>query len=224
MFDCVTPLSIIDDVNAITDNDGYSLVTSAQLVAWMNNELSTLWQWAVRCNRDAFVATAAGQIAGGQNYISIVAAAPTGMGVTDFLSLRAVDLNLGNNVYKKIRPWNFVTRDRLVMLSYRVLGENLWLMPPQFATQYPFRIWYVTKAPQATTGTLSTAISIPTGGDEYIKQGMAAKFRQRRDEDPSLHLQLQAAAKAGVEAWLQQAHGDQATIADVSSDYWGEMW
>ena len=54
MFNSIVPQSIIDDVNALTDNDGYGLVSNSQLVAWINNELTTLWQWASRSNRDAF--------------------------------------------------------------------------------------------------------------------------------------------------------------------------
>ena len=224
MFDSITPQAIIDDANALTDNDGYSLISTAQFIAWMNNEMSTAWQWGMRCNRDAFTSNKEGQITSPANYISITATAPTGLGVTDFLSVRGVDLKLGDQLYKKIRPWNFVTRDRLIMLSYRAIGENLWLMPPQYSSLYPFRLWYITKAPVATTGALSATLSLPTGADEYIKQGMAAKIRVRLDDDPAAHLQAQADARAGVEAWLQSAHGDQGTIADVSDDYWTEMW
>jgi len=224
MFDAITPQAIIDDVNALTDNDGYSLISTAQYIAWMNNEMSTAWQWGMRCNRDAFTSNKEGQITSPANYISITATAPTGLGVTDFLSVRGVDLKLGDQAYKKIRPWNFVTRDRLIMLSYRAIGENLWLMPPQYSSLYPFRLWYITKAPAAAVGSLSTALSLPTGVDEYVKQGMAAKVRIRLDEDPAPHFEAQAQARAGTEAWLQSAHGDQGTIADTSDDYWSEMW
>ena len=224
MFDAITPQAIIDDVNALTDNDGYSLISTAQYIAWMNNEMSTAWQWGMRCNRDAFTSNKEGQITAPANYISITATAPTGLGVTDFLSVRGVDLKLGDQAYKKIRPWNFVTRDRLIMLSYRAIGENLWLMPPQYSSLYPFRLWYITKAPAAVVGSLSTALSLPTGVDEYVKQGIAAKIRVRLDEDPAPHLQAQTQARAGTEAWLQSAHGDQGTIADTSDDYWSEMW
>jgi hypothetical protein len=224
MFDAITPQAIIDDANALTDNDGYSLISTAQFIAWMNNEISTAWQWGMRCNRDAFTSNKEGQITSPANYISITATAPTGLGVTDFLSVRGVDLKLGDQIYKKIRPWNFVTRDRLIMLSYRAIGENLWLMPPQYSSLYPFRLWYITKAPAAAVGSLSTALSLPTGVDEYVKQGMAAKVRIRLDEDPAPHLEAQAQARAGTEAWLQSAHGDQGTIADTSDDYWSEMW
>ena len=226
MFDSITPQAIIDDANALTDNDGYSLISTAQFITWMNNEISTAWQWGMRCNRDAFTSSKEGQITSPANYISITAAGttPGGLGVTDFLSVRGVDLKLGDQIYKKIRPWNFVTRDRLIMLSYRAIGENLWLMPPQYSSLYPFRLWYITKAPAAVVGSLSTALSLPTGVDEYVKQGIAAKIRVRLDDDPAPHIQAQAGAQAGVEAWLQSAHGDQGTIADVSDDYWSEMW
>lgn len=224
MFDSITPQQIIDDVEAITDNDGYDLISDVQLVAWMNNEMSTMWQWGVRCSRDAFTKSKEGQIAAGNNYISITAAAPTGLGVTDFLSLRDVDLKVGNGYYKKLRPFNFATRDRVVQLSHRLIGEDLWLNPPNYAALYPFRIWYLSKAPAASATALDAALSLPTGGDEYVKQGMAAKVRVRLDDDPSPHLAAQEAAKRGVEAWLASSRGAQGTIADVSDDYWAELW
>lgn len=224
MFDSITPQQIIDDVEAITDNDGYDLISDVQLVTWMNNEMSTMWQWGIRCSRDAFTKPKEGQIANGSNYISITATAPTGLGVTDFLSLRDVDLKVGDGYYKKIRQYNFATRDRVIQMSYRLLGEDLWINPPNISSLYPFRLWYLSKAPVASAAALSTPLSLPTGGDEYVKQGMAAKVRIRLDDDPAPHYAAQEQAKRGVEAWLASSRGAQGAIADVSDDYWCELW
>ena len=223
MFESVTPQAIIDDVNALTDNDGYSLVTSAQLIGWLNCELTSLWLTMIRCSRDAFTKTAEGRIVTAPS-ISMTAAAPTGLAITDFLSIRGVDLKLGEGMYKKLRPFNFVTRDRTIMLSYRAIGEDLWILPQQQSTLYPIRVWYMYKAPTASASALSTAMSIPANADDYVKQGMCAKFRIRRDEDPSSHLQQQALALEQIKAWLMSSRGDQGTIADVSDDYWGDQW
>ena len=154
----------------------------------------------------------------------MTAAAPTGLAITDFLSIRGVDLKLGEGMYKKLRPFNFVTRDRTIMLSYRAIGEDLWILPQQQSTLYPIRVWYMYKAPTASASALSTAMSIPANADDYVKQGMCAKFRIRRDEDPSSHLQQQALALEQIKAWLMSSRGDQGTIADVSDDYWADQW
>jgi hypothetical protein len=224
MFKSTTPQAIIDDVLAITDNDGYNLVSTTQLCAWINNELTTLWQWAKLVNRDAFTkCTAQFSITSG-NTKSMVATAPTGLGLTDWSTPRGVDCLIDTDNWKKIRTWNFSARDRVGLLAYKFMGETLYILPTSQASQYPFRVWYVFSAPQVSSAALSTAFSIPDGADEYIKQGVAAKLRIRRDESPNEHMQLQLLAKAAIQADLASARGDQGRIADVSEDMGPELW
>jgi hypothetical protein len=218
MFETTTPQALIDDVNYMTDNDGDSLISTAQYIAWMNAELSDAWQWMVRCNRDAFTKIKEGQVVTG-NSISVIATAPTGLGLTDFLNIRGVDLKFGTNCYKKIRPWSFAGRDSVSEISYRMLGESLYLLPADCAATYPFRMWYVHRQPVASAAALTAELSIPDGVDDCIKQGMAAKVRMKLDDDPSPHMALQAAAKAGVKSWLMSSKGDQAVIANVDPDW-----
>lgn len=224
MFNSVTPQSIVDDVNALTDNDGYSLVSLTQLVAWINKELLDLWQWATRCNRDAFTkCTSAFSLAGGTQSISMTAASP-GLALTDWLAARAVDIQVSSQDWKKLRLWNFTTRDRIGLLSYRFLGETLWIQPIEQASVYPLRVWYLFKAPVVTVASLSTAIVIPDNAEEYVKQGVAAKLRVRLDDDPGPHLQAQAAARLALEAFLASSKGDQGAISDVSEEVGPELW
>ena len=53
---------------------------------------------------------------------------------------------------------------------------------------------------------------------------MAAKIRQKLDDDPSLHLGMQKQTRLEVEAMLATAHGDQITIADVMDEVGPELW
>lgn len=231
MFQTITPQAIIDDVNALTDNDGYSLVSNAQLVAWMNNELTTLWQWARRCNRDVFTkVTGTLTMPAGASSMSMTAAAPAGAALTDWSSGRGVDIQVGGGTadsWKKLKPWNFATRDRIYRSCYRFIGDTLYLLPTVSASQYPLRVWYIYSAPVVLIpgGTLTnTALSIPDGADEYIKQGLAAKVRTRLDDDPTPHLQAQGSAKLALEAFLATAKGDQGIIADVADETYPEMY
>jgi hypothetical protein len=225
MFQSVTAQQIIDEVNFLTDNDGYSLYTPDQLCAQINCELTTMWQWASRCNRDAFTkVTNSFQLGAGVQSISMTANSP-GLALTDFKSPRGVDVQVSSGaLWKKIRLWNFTTRDRIYRLCYRFIGESLWIMPASMAPQYPLRVWYTFGAPQVSSGTLTTPISIPDGSDDYVKQGLAARIRVRLDDDPSPHLSQQAQARQECEADLATYKGDQGSIADVADEANGDNY
>lgn len=230
MFQTITPQAIIDDALRLTDQDAYGILGNAgdgypTLVAWINNELTTLWQWAKRVNRDVFTkVTGTLTMPAGASTMSMIAAAPAGAALTDFGSPRGVDVQTSTDCWRKLKLYNFVTRDRVGLLSYRFVGDTIYLQPAAQATEYPFRVWYLFSAPVVTTGTLANAISIPEGSDEYIKQGVAAKIRIRLEDDPTVHRQLQQAAKLEVQATLATAHGDQIAIADVMDETAPELW
>lgn len=216
MFSSITPQAIIDDVNALTDNDGYSLVSPTQLCAWINNELTSAWGWIGRSNRDILTkVTSQFQIAAPQdvNGISMTAASP-GLALADFQYPRGVEVLVNTTTWKPIRKWSFVTRNQISSLTYRFIGETMIVQPYDQATSYPMRVWYVFKAPTVSAGALTTPISIPDNLDEYIKQGVAAKMRVRLDDDPGPHLQAQANTKQQLVAWLRTNSGDQSVIAD----------
>ena len=230
MFASVTPQSLIDDILRITDEDGYGRFGSGGdgypiLVGWINNELTTLWQWGRRVNRDAFTkVTGSLTMPAGAYTMSMTAAGPAGAALTDWSSPRGVDVATSTNNWRKLKLYNFVTRDHVGLLSYRFIGDTLWMQPIDQAGSYPFRVWYLFSAPVVTTASLATAISIPDGADEYVKQGVAAKIRQKLDDDPSLHLGMQKQTRLEVEAMLATAHGDQITIADVMDEVGPELW
>jgi hypothetical protein len=220
MFISTTPQLLIDDINALTDNDGYSLVSAAQLCSWINNELTSAWAWIGRSNRDVitkctaqFSVTSA-QATGG---LSMVAAAPA-LALTDFSYPRGVDILVTADTWKPIRKWSFTTRNMIYSLSYRFIGDTMYIQPSDQATSYPYRVWYIFKAPAVVSTSLSTALSIPDGLDEYIKQGVAAKMRIRLDDDPAPHLQAQGISKQEIKAWLRTNSGDQSVIADVDRE------
>lgn len=224
MFESITPQQIIDDVEAMTDNDGYDLISDTQLVTWMNDEMIALWLWATKRNRNVFTKSAEGQIASGSNYISITAAAPTGLAVSDFLNVRGVDLKFGTDDYHEIRPFNFVTRNRVSEISYQVFSDQLWINPKTYSSTYPFRLWYLSKAPTASVSALSTALSLPMGGGEYVKRGVAMKVCGREDEATREHLAAREMARQSIESWLRTSGGEQVSVADVDGEFVGDIW
>jgi hypothetical protein len=230
MFQTITPQAIIDDCLSLTDQEGYGLFGSSSdgyptLVRWINNELTTLWQWGKRVNRDVFTkVTGSLTMPAGAYTMSMTAAAPTGAAIADWGSPRGVDVATSTSNWRKLKLYNFVTLDHVGLLSYRFVGDSLWLQPIDQASSYPFRVWYLFSAPVVTTATLANAISIPEGSDEYIKQGVAAKMRVKLDDSPDVHYGLQRQAKLEVQATLATSHGDQITIADVMDEVGPELW
>lgn len=229
MFSSTTAQKLVDAANFLTDEDGYSLFTNDQLCERINNELTTLWQWGQRCNRDAFTkVTSSFTIPSGSNSISMTASAPGGLAISDWSQARGVDIQVGGGSpignWKKLRLWNFTTRDRVYRLSYRFLGETLYINPPDQASQYPLRVWYLFDAPQVSSSSMSATISIPDGADEYIKQAIAAAIRVRLEDDPTPHLREQAEARSEVEATLASAKGDQGAIADVAEETYPDTY
>ena len=225
MFTTTTPQALITDILAITDEESYGRIDNDLACAWINNELTTLWQWGRRINRDAFTkVTGSLVMPAGASTMSMTAAAPAGAALTDWASPRGVDVATSTNNWRKLKLYNFVTRDHVGLLSYRFVGDTLYLLPPDQAAVYAFRVWYLFAAPQVSASALDAAISIPDGSDEYIKQGVAAKIRVKLDDDPSPHLALQAQSRREITATLATNHGDQITIADVMDEVGPELW
>lgn len=224
-FQSTTGTALITDILALTDEDGYGRIGNDLLVSWINNELTTLWQWASRINRDFFTKVSNTlTVPAGQNYYSMTAAGPTGAGITDWKGPRGVEVQIATNTWKRLPMWKFTTRDRTGMLAYRFLGETLWLYPIDQAQSYPLRVWYLFDAPQVTVGTLGASISLPDGADEYVKQGAAAKVRVRLQDDPTPHLAAQAQVREQVESDLKVSRGGQQAIADTMEDQGPELW
>jgi hypothetical protein len=216
MLTTTTPQTLIDDVLALTNEDGYSLVTNAQLCAWINAELTAAWSWIPRSNRD-IITKSTSQFSMTSATISMTASAPA-LALTDFLHPRGVDVLVGTDEWQPIRKWNFSTRNQIYSMCYRFIGDVLYIYPTDQYSTYPFRVWYIHMAPAVSSSALSTAFSLPLGLDEYIKQGVAAKLRMRLDDQAAEHRQLQAEARQNVQALLRTAKGDQGIIADVSED------
>ena len=222
MLVSTTPQTLIDDILACTDEDGYGRVSSAQLCRWINSELSAAWALIRRCNRDVLTKCTSQFSVSSSGNISMTASSPTGVGVTDWMQPRGVDILVATDTWKKIHPWNFVTRDRVFGISYKFLGDTLYVIPIDQAETYPFRVWYLYTAPTVSADALDTAFNIVDGVDDFVVQMVAAKLRGRLDDDPQLHLALRGAAERDLRAALATCKGGQSTIADVADeDYVG---
>lgn len=224
MIVSTTPQTLIDDILASTDEDGYGRISSAQLCAWINRELGAAWQLIRSCNRDALTKVTSQFSVTSTGNISMTAAAPTGVAVTDWGIPRAVDALIGTDTWKKLRRYNFVTRDRVGDISYKFMVDTLYILPTDQATTYPLRVWYTYAAPTVSSAALATAFNIIEGVDDYVIEMVAARVRGRLDDDPQLHLALRKEAERDLKAMLATSKGDQSIIADVSGETDPEAW
>lgn len=207
MLDSFTPQGIITIVQTLIDDDVFQTVTPAQHCALINLEMSTLWTKCMVVNKDVFCKLSAqGQIAANGASISMTAAAPTGMALTDYLCPRGVDLSYdGGQNWWRCDQAPFNERDSASRMTYRFLGEDLYLFPKIQAAMYPFRVWYDYKAPTVSSSALSTPFLAPTNADNYLACGVAKWLRGRKDSDPSLEVQGQAEAWKAIESFLRKA-------------------
>lgn len=198
--------AILLDARVLTDREIDAALTDAHMLPWAEQEWHKLLVHAAKLNRDEHTAVGASfTLTPGTNTVTIGAGSGS---VTNFLDLRGVDVNFGSAgapAWVPIPVWKFSGRGHVSTLSYRRRGLTLEILPRELATNYPMRIWYV-QAPGPISGLLvGQLIDLPPGGDDYIAAGIAAKIRQRFEEDPITHYAAQKAALDQVKAYYAVA-------------------
>lgn len=154
-----------------------------------------LWAKCARLNRDRFTKTSASWAIASGNTHTI----GTGDSVTDYLSFRGLEYDVGGGVYKPLRPYRFADRGWPGALSYRVFNRTIDIQPIELATTFTFRFKYVY---QPTFADEKDPFDLPLGGDDWAAEGIAAKIRNRFEEPPEDHLTAQAIALQTVTGFL----------------------
>ncbi len=193
------------------------LLPDADIDPLVNEQMRNLWALCARLNRDLYTKTSNSfTITAGQNTKTIAA-----MGVTDFLDLRGVDIDVGTSSWLPIKPYRFSSRGRVGTLSYRLRGTTLEVQPAELASTYPYRIHYVYLPADLVNAGDTT--DLPLGGDTYIAHGVAAALRPSFEEDPSADLKMQELAEAQVRRFLV-THGQGPAEAVREADGYDDDW
>jgi len=125
--------------------------------------------------------------------ISIVGGTDTYALPSDFYKLDGVDLSLDNSGrYLTLRPLQFAERNKFrsglalttapfgQVFKYVLVGSNIRFIPIPSQTN-TVQLWY-TPEPALITS-LSTTLSIPIGGDEYMSLYMACAMLAKEESD-----------------------------------------
>jgi hypothetical protein len=212
-----------------------TFVSDSELNSYINQSYFELYDLLVTTYEDYYVATPVQvQTDGSTNLIplpngTLYSSAPA------FYKLIGVDLGVASNTnaWVTLRKFDFISRNRFVYpqlattalgltdLRYRVVGNNLMLIPTPSAGQY-LQIWYI---PRLTTlsadGDTADGIS---GWTEYIIADAAIKCGQKEETDVTILVgQKMALIKRIEESAMNRDAGQPDTISNTRSisSQWG---
>lgn len=156
-----------------------------------------------------------------------------------FYKIRGVDLGANvataNNGWVTVNKFNFADRNRyfypnsastlfgVFNLQYRVMGNNLMVIPTPTANQ-PLRIWYIPRIPLLLQETDTTSVSI-SGWIEYVVVDAAIRALQKEDSDVAVLMAQKESLKMRIQGAAQNRDaGMPETIAGtrgMSGSGWG---
>ncbi len=150
---------------------------------------------------------------------------------TDFYKLRGVDVQINNDNWYSMRPFNFNERNRNQdfawglatgpSIRYRILGSNLYFSPAPDGI-FPVRIWYTPVATKLVAD--SDTLNDINQYSEYVIVDAAIKMMQKEESDVSvLMAQKQALIKRIQDMASNRDSGQPESISDIyaeNDDYW----
>lgn len=193
----LTSLSdLMDDALGLVDRD-VDDVDRGWLQRVAQKAVRDLWSLCVRLNPDEFTKTTPSfTIPTGNTHVIGTGAT---VSVTDFLSLRSVEFDIGGGFYQPLRPYRFRDRGAPSRLGYRVFAKTIDIQPSQMAASWTYRAKYIS---QPVFGNTDTALDLPLGGDDYCAEAIAAKLRVRFEEPADEHLTAKILAMQVVSRFL----------------------
>lgn len=162
----------------------------------------------------------------------IVADAYGGIG-RPLYKLMGVDLGLtsGSNGWLTVKKFDFIQRNRYIFpnlassymgvfnLRYRVMGNQLTLIPPPSAGQY-LRLWYVPRMERLLKDT--DMLDGVNGWTEYVIVDAAIKALQKEESDvTALMMQKQALTDRIQAAAMNRDAGQPDTISSTRNESYG---
>lgn len=206
-----------DSVRFAVRRQTTAVLMDADIDPLINEGIRDLWVLCAKLNRDEYWKVSSSfTITAGQNTKTIAA-----IGITDFLDLRGVDIDVGSSNWMPLRPYRFSRRGYVGELSYRLRGSTLEVLPLTQASIYPYRIHYVYQPTALAAG--SDTVDLPLVGDTYVIHSAAAKVRPTFEEDPGPHLDLMDRAAVQVKRWLVE-HGQGPAETPAEADPYDDAW
>ena len=224
------------------DRVNSEFVTMTEWNTYINQSLFELYDLLIGAyDEDYFVASPAQFVTNGNQQLY-----PLPNGVLSFTDLSnqsfvapalykllGVDLgvNNANNGWVSVKKFNFMDRNKyfypntaatiygVFNLSYRILGNNLELIPTPSSNQ-PIRLWYIPRMTMLLKDTDTTTAGI-SGWIEYVIVDAAIKALQKEESDVSVLMAQKAALIQRIQAMaLNRDAGQADTITDSRGSGW----
>ncbi|MBK8455606.1 MAG: hypothetical protein IPL34_20210 [Thiofilum sp.] len=218
---------------SLTNTDYF--VTDPELISYINQSYFELYDLLVTTYEDYYVADPLIIPTDGTTNLYPLPDGVLYSAAKEFYKVLGVDLGLNNsgNAFVTLKKFDFIGRNRYLYpqltstylgvfnLRYRVVGNNLMLIPTPSAGQY-IRMWYIPRM-QTLTALADVADGV-SGWTEYIITDAAIKCAQKEETDVTvLAMQKAALIKRIEETAMNRDAGQPDTISNVRSqlERWG---
>jgi len=219
----VTLLQLKTRARERADQVNSNFVEDSELTNYINASIAELYDLMVAAyGSDYFLDSAAISIVSGTEDYALPA---------DFYKMRGVDVNINNDNWFSVRPFNFNERNRNQdvtwglltgpSIRYRIMGSNLKFSPVPDGS-YNCQIWYIPKAAILTTDT--DVFDDLNQWAEYVVVDAAIKMMQKEESDVSVLQSQKAELKRRIEIMAENRDaGSPESVSDIyaeNDDFW----
>lgn len=219
----VTLLQLKTRARERADQVNSNFVEDSELTNYINASIAELYDLMVAAyGSDYFLSS---------SNFNIVANTDTYNLPADFYKLMGVDINIDNNNWFSVRPFNFNERNRNQDITwgllngpsirYRLLGSTIKFNPvPDSA--YSARLWYIPKAAILTAD--SDVFDDLNQWAEYVVVDAAIKMMQKEESDVSVLMKQKQELKRRIEIMAENRDaGQPESVSDIyaeNNEYW----
>lgn len=179
---------LVTQIRQRADVQNTQFVTDTELIAWINNSNTALYDAIVSKYNDYFVSSDTFQLVPGTDAYALPATTYKVLGVEQ-------SIDSGPDRWLTMLPYNFNERNRRYNTAfnmslyptykYHIQGNNVVFKPAPTGTA-TIRIWFVPAPPVIASG--SDSINGFSGWEEYIINDCAAKVKAKQELDPNFYL------------------------------------
>jgi hypothetical protein len=193
-----------------SNQENSTFVTDTELNAYINASAAELYDLLVGKFEDYFTVSEDFSISSGNTWTL----------PSNFYKLRGLDFD-ANGTFQVIRPFTFAERMSTQSRSYRVVGDDLIIMPETSAPGN-YRLWWIPRMTQmsADTDQLRGVMDF----DEYVIVDAAMKCLLKEESDISALMAMKEGLKQRINSMAanRDASGEANAVADVTGGAWDD--
>jgi len=174
-------------------------ILESSMLYFVNEELAALWDHLIASYEDYHVK---------RENLKIIANTDNYSLPKDFYKSRKLFPIVNGKREKALKKFNmrdlgydeayaYLTTYRVDDLSYRILGNRVWFMPIP-SSNGDVELWYVPQYDPIENLQDKIHFSFPTGWEDYVIEGIAARLLEKEESDPSGCLRRQQMVLARI--------------------------